>query len=77
MIFFWHPRVNFALFFVAIRDNLGQENRGIKAFKLNISQEIFEFFRVILTSIRELDFFYRLWMTQGYQLDRSLSGRHL
>ena len=50
MIFFRHPRVNFALIFVAICDNLGQENRGIKAFKLNISQEIFGFLRVILTS---------------------------
>ena len=50
MIFFQHPRVNFALIFVAIRENLGQENRGRKAFKLNISQEIFGFLRVILTS---------------------------
>ena len=50
MIFFQHPRVNFALTFGAIWDNLGQENRGRKAFKLNISQEIFGFLRVILTS---------------------------
>ena len=50
MIFFRHPRVKFALFYVAIRDNWGQENRGIKAFRWNISQEIFRFLRVILTS---------------------------
>ena len=50
MIFFRHPRVKFALFYVAICDNWGQENRGIKAFRWNISQEIFRFLRVILTS---------------------------
>ena len=50
MIFFQPPRFKFALFFAAIRDNLDQENRGVKAFKLNISQEIFRFLRVILTS---------------------------
>ena len=38
------------LFFVAICDNLCKENRGVKAFKLNISQFFFGFLRVILTS---------------------------
>ena len=50
MIFFQHPRIKFVLFYVTIRDNWGQENRVVKAFKLNISQEIFGFLKVILTS---------------------------
>ena len=43
MIFFLNPRVKFALFFDAIRDNLAQKLEGTKAFKLNIFQEFLGF----------------------------------
>ena len=43
IIFFQNPRVKFALFFDAIRNNLAQKLEGTKAFKLNIFQEMFGF----------------------------------
>ena len=50
MIFFRHPRVKFALFFDAIRNNLAPKSGGTKAIKFNISQRSFVFLGVILTS---------------------------